>query len=187
MIRRRRRVRADVAISPHARCRTAALPTPSEPVKLLDEKAAGRSCRTVRQAGPSHRGRRARLARGSRGPGAASNKRPVFSRPTSGHNTGLPESRPVPPGQDMTPDEPASRSIPLGVEASPVRRTWPSVSVTATRTLAWPAPLQSHRRRTARPGKSRNCPRTRVTPARSPRGRPQAGNAARRFRVLEQA
>lgn len=71
-------MRADVAITPHARYRKAALPTPSEPVKLLDEKAAGRSCRRCARPDLHIAAGAPAFASSSRGPGATSNKEPAL-------------------------------------------------------------------------------------------------------------
>ena len=72
---------------PHARSREGALPTPSEPLGLLHEKAAGHSCRRRAKPDLHIATGAAAIAIGSLGPGASPGEGPVNSRPTSGRNT----------------------------------------------------------------------------------------------------
>ena len=104
-------VRADVAITPHARYRKAALPTPSEPQsswtkKRRDVPADGAPGRTFtsRPAPPAFK----RLPR----TGSHVQQRACSPRPASGRNTRLPEGRPALSGQRTRPEESTQCSMP---------------------------------------------------------------------------
>jgi hypothetical protein len=136
-------VRADVAITPHTRYRKAALPTPSEPQsswtkKRRDVPADGAPGRTFtsRPAPPP--------SKGSRGRGATSNKGPALLDRPPAAIPARPKAWPALSGQRTRLDEPAQCSMPPSARRQVLlRRTWPFVSLTATRRRFCPRPLEA--------------------------------------------
>ena len=135
-------MRADVAISPHARRRKAALPTPSEPVRLLHEKAAGRSCRRRARPDLHIATGAAAFARDSLGPGVHAQRRarhPSTDLPAA--TPPRPKAWPVSPGPHMTQTEAGATPQPpwTGRQAL-MRRTWPSASMTTATAMSLATP-----------------------------------------------
>jgi hypothetical protein len=112
--------------------------------KAPGRKSGGTFLPTVRQAGPSHRGRRSRLRKQLPRTGSHVQQRACSPRPASGRNTRLPEGWPALSGQRTRPDEPAQCSMPLSARRQVLmRRTWPSVSLTAMRRRFCLRPLEA--------------------------------------------
>lgn len=168
------------------RCRhhtACALPQGSAPdafgaAKLLDEKAAGRSCRRcarpdlhIAAGAPAFK----RLPR----TGSHVQQRACSPRPASGRNTRPPEGQPALSGQRTRPDEPAQCSMPPSARRQVLlRRTWPFVSLTAMRTPAFAAPPSKPPTPGSPPWEGPQLPANTRHPRLEPAERAQAGNAA---------
>ena len=179
----RRRVRSDVAI-PRMRApeegRSRRLRSREAPIR----ENGGTFLPTTRPDDLSQHDRRHRLATSPLGQGAPSNRTPASSRPTPRpQRTSRPATAPTPAGLPGRTDggRPRRRT-----PCAPEGRSFRERPGLPSRPPKPPAPKcgsYSDRRRTARPGKGRDHPRTRDTDA-IPAGQGSDRGAARRSRVL---